>query len=387
MLWLAGLMGLLGVGAASLAIFNETGQNTDDDMEEASGATQTSGADGDLLDMLEPVVVQAPSHMEVIVDDLSENMETLPDPLGDDEPKPVPATLDLVSGMEDLPDLFDAPEEAPPQDTDLPPEIGSILAGLTGADTLTRGDAADQINGYDGNDTLDGGAGGDSLFGGAGFDLLRGDAGDDLLHGEADDDRLQGGAGNDTLFGHDGADRLEGGDGADSLQGSAGDDDLHGGAGDDALHGGLDDDTLSGGEGTDTLFGGWGNDVVRGHDDTTGDYLNGGGGNDMIVAGGADTVTGGDGADAILLSPGWGVEVDILDFDATEDRLLMVWDGGAGNAPPAFDLVPDTEIAGTHHVVVGGETVATLHQSEGLRPEDIAVLSPEQATAMGLRLG
>src|SRR5262245_3926011 len=62
-------------------------------------------------------------------------------------------------------------------------DIGTLLDGGRGTDTLTGGSAADILIGGAGSDVLQGGAGRDILIGGDGIDRLAGGADDDLLVG------------------------------------------------------------------------------------------------------------------------------------------------------------------------------------------------------------
>ena len=67
------------------------------------------------------------------------------------------------------------------------PNLGVIMYGGLGNDTLTGGSGNDILYGGDGDDTLNGGAGNDILDGGAGNDYLNGGAGDDIyLFGSGD---------------------------------------------------------------------------------------------------------------------------------------------------------------------------------------------------------
>lgn len=265
-----------------------------------------------------------------------------------------------------------------------------IMSGTPDADALEGGAGDDQINGYAGNDTVWGGGRDDDLYGGMGDDNVDGGAGDDSLHGDDGNDTLTGGQGNDTLFGHGDADSLAGDDGDDEVQGGDGNDSLTGGAGDDALHGGLGDDTLDSDAGADTLFGGWGDDVVLGHDpdapaEHDRDYLNGGGDDDTLVAGVGDVLTAGDGQDVLVLGD-WllqnlGTEpeqdapgpVEIMDYSSADDSLLLVWDGGGPD--PEIDVVADPALAGVSHILVNGDAIATVRGDLPL-VEDIRLVEP-----------
>lgn len=94
---------------------------------------------------------------------------------------------------------------------------------------------------------------GDLLFGNAGRDTIGGGAGDDTIVGGRDADVLNGDAGNDILLGNLGADRLDGGDDNDLLFGGRENDTLTGGVGDDVLVGDFGQDVLTGGDGADTF--------------------------------------------------------------------------------------------------------------------------------------
>lgn len=85
-------------------------------------------------------------------------------------------------------------------------EIGQVIQGSGGADSLFGRGGADQLIGGNGNDNLIGGDGNDLLEGGNGMDRLRGGAGNDILHGGTGDDRLEGGSGDNVLEGGDGND-------------------------------------------------------------------------------------------------------------------------------------------------------------------------------------
>jgi len=151
--------------------------------------------------------------------------------------------------------------------------------------TLGTGDV---IWGGLGNDTIIGGAGSDRARGEEGKDLVVGDGGvilflngirqhigsiqptlgdGDELYGDLDDDILVGGAGNDLLYGFEGADILIG-DNAELefVEGTlrelrsiatiaGGDDTIRGGDGDDVLFGGTANDLMVGGIGDDLMMG------------------------------------------------------------------------------------------------------------------------------------
>lgn len=327
MFLLAGMMGVMAVGAAALWGLEDVGNREED------------GSASD-----------AP--------------EALDDP-GSTEAATGPSIADIATGADD------------PEGDDW-----MVQSGDPDADMMTGTALNDFLHGYDGDDTILGQGAADELRGGAGDDSLDGGSGDDSLHGDAGDDTLDGGAGADSLYGHGGDDQLRGGDGADSLSAGQGDDTLLGGAGDDALHGYLGDDRLDGGAGHDTLFGGAGDDTLDGRDParasagtTDADYLNGGQGDDSIIAGGADIVTGGAGSDQISLGD-WlsgGSPVEVLDFSQDEDSLLVLYDEAA-TPDPQLTVEQDEADSSLHRLVLNGETIAQVHSATALRVEDVALV-------------
>lgn len=260
-----------------------------------------------------------------------------------------------------------------------PARSGAILAGEE-ADDLIDGTAGDdQIGGRAGDDTLFGGAGQDDLDGAEGDDNLFGGAGNDSLFGGSGEDFLSGDAGDDLLFGQDGDDTLDGGDGNDSLQGGPGDDLLRGGAGNDALHGGLGDDTLIGGNGADTFFGGAGNDLLIARDVAEDDglsvsYLNAGDGDDTLVAGGRDILTGGAGKDMFITGHWMTSAATVMDFDQSEDQLVVVYDS---NAPelPQIELRADPVMADRVDLFLNGAHLASLGGALGMVAADIVLVA------------
>lgn len=159
-----------------------------------------------------------------------------------------------------------------------PMQINSLtLLGLPGEDALvsSEGDdfigdgpdasiceangGSDRMVGEDGDDTLDAGTGPDWVWGGTGDDLLLGGPGDDELYGQGGHDILQGGDEHDVLWGGTGDDVIDGDDGNDTIYPGAGVDVVDGGAGDDTI---IILDTceltsgklLSGGSGADVLL-------------------------------------------------------------------------------------------------------------------------------------
>lgn len=119
---------------------------------------------------------------------------------------------------------------------------------LTGPATVNAGAGGDVLSaGSQGPITFNAGAGDDSVYSGPG---------DDVLHGSEGADRLFGSDGNDQLLGEGGADQLNGGAGNDLVDGGTGDDGLEHcsnciGSGNDP---GVGADTYTGGPGADKLW-------------------------------------------------------------------------------------------------------------------------------------
>lgn len=238
-------------------------------------------------------------------------------------------------------------------------QIGVMLSGGRGADTLIGGAGHDTIF-FDAEDVrVEGGAGYDMAFAEtdeavtlnlytAQFEAAFGAGGNDTFDARSPDPALafdvviDGGAGNDTIFGGAADDVLSGGEGADTIDAGDGNDVLlvdaldtyDAGAGIDEVyyvgdedlnvnvtsknaeifHGGSGNDTITtaqeyaaalyGKGGDDTLTGGWG-----------GDYLSGDAGN--------DTLEGGYGDDTYLFSYGFGQ--DTVSDDYVHDHTYYQW--------------------------------------------------------------
>ncbi len=265
---------------------------------------------------------------------------------------------------------------------------------LSGIEDATSGSGNDLLGGDDLGNVLDGGAGEDTLSGRGGDDSLVGDAGADLLDGGADQDTLIGGAGEDSLAGREGDDSLVGGEDADALDGGSGNDTMEAGAGNDTLIGGsgAGDDVLDGGTGRDfaqytsttqqvvidleagtaagseigsdqlsgieDLATGSGNDSLAG--DSADNGLDAGAGDDTLSGrGGDDGLTGGEGA-------------DLLDGGAGRDAL----DGGTGNDTLIGGADDDT-LAGGEDRDLGDYSAAT----------QAVVVDLEAGTASGVEIG
>ncbi|MFN6977628.1 MAG: calcium-binding protein [Gemmobacter sp.] len=312
-------------------------------------------------------------------------------PAGEDEPDPeLPPEAEADDGASG--DMLDFtgpvpgidPDSADSSDIPPAPDPDLVLTGTGNADLLVGGGGADTVVGGAGNDGLDGGAGDDVLCGGDGDDQINGRAGDDRAEGGAGDDTIDGEAGDDTLLGGDGHDRLAGHEGDDSLAGGPGDDTLLGGGGNDTLEGGPGDDWLAGGHGddvlvagtgADTLDGGEGNDTLVGGADPGGAvrYLNGGPGDDMLVLGGNDVGTGGEGADLFAILAAGDGTVQVMDYDAGADDLIVVYDPAVHSAP-TLSVAPGA-LPGDAVLMLDDQPVAIITGGAGLDPGQIRLVS------------
>jgi Ca2+-binding RTX toxin-like protein len=172
---------------------------------------------------------------------------------------------------------------------------------------------------------------------------------------DAEYERLSGGSGDDLIEGGEGRDSISGGPlggaGNDELRGGGGDDFLVGGVGNDVLRGGAGNDYFEDGIGNDSFYGDGGDDWMLIQTRQAGPatlYASGGDGNDLIeisvssadqvtvdagagddridLWGTADSVTLGDGSDAVSFSVSSTVQTEITritDFEAgnSGDRL------------------------------------------------------------------
>lgn len=206
----------------------------------------------------------------------------------------------------------------------------------------------------------------------------RGGDSDDLMRGSAGSDLLDGGAGADSVLGGAGDDQLSGGGGQDSLQG---------GEGADTLHGEASGDRLEGGAGPDTLFGGWDNDLLTGAEDGEAwrDYLNGGAGDDTLRGGDGDVLTGGAGADILVLDPsGEGAAIEIMDFDAAQDQIVILYEETGGGAAPEIDMRPHPEDPELAEILLDGRVVSTLPRDALPGVEGILLVPESAAAQLGL---
>ncbi|MFL6671664.1 MAG: DUF4214 domain-containing protein [Massilia sp.] len=204
-----------------------------------------------------------------------------------------------------------------------------IMLGGSGDDQFFGGGGVDRMNGGDGNDVLESGELYDPVT-----KTFRPDNLGDLMDGGAGNDTLLGGAGNDGMVGGDGNDVLIGGGGADWISGGAGDDEVYsGGKWDPVTKTHLPDDagdTLLGGDGNDLLAGGDGNDTLDGGSGHN--QLYGGDGNDKyIINSRADSVYDSGGTDSGIINVDW--------FKATPDVENWTWAAGVEKLPYWIDAL------------------------------------------------
>lgn len=181
-------------------------------------------------------------------------------------------------------------------------QLGAIIFGEAGNDTIVGGLGRDELFGGEGDDNIDGRNGSDMIDGGSpplanpGVNTLRGGRGSDVILGGIDVDMIMAGDGADQIFGFDGDDTILGGNGFDVISAGIGNDFVSGGRGSDDISGGPGNDEINGGDGQDVIRGGIGNDVLNGN--RSHDILEGGGGDDMLCGGeGNDELHGGSGID------------------------------------------------------------------------------------------
>ena len=256
-------------------------------------------------------------------------------------------------------------------------ELGNLITGSTGNDTLYGEYGDDTLDGGEGNDTLNGGVGNDTLRDGRGLNVLAGGEGNDIyivtdinrdrvleLVGDGIDTvqtALAGytlGAnvenltytGTSTLIGFGGIGNeldnlIIGGAAADNLSGMAGNDTLIGGLGNDNLDGGAGSDTASYATATSavtvslvsrTSSRGAGSDTLTSIENILGSTYNDtltGDGNANVIEGGAgnDTLSGGAGNDTLSYASASAAVTVTLANQGGLLGLLPINTGGAGN--------------------------------------------------------
>ena len=262
----------------------------------------------------------------------------------------------LASGSSDQPIVL-----SPNADTYIASDLGELINGMAGNDTITGGPGNDRINGNAGDDTLDGGSGIDILSGGAGNDTY-------FVNNTGDVVIENAGEGTDTVFStvHY---RLS--ENVESLV-MQGNTDLQGYGNSDAntLYGNTGNNLLNGGAGADTMIGGAGNDAYFVDNAADAVIENAGQGTDtvystahlrllanvehLVLQGGADLQGyGNDLTNAITGNSG----NNILDGGAGADAMY----GGAGNDAYFVDNAGDAVIENA------GQGTDTVYSTAHLR--------------------
>jgi len=196
--------------------------------------------------------------------------------------------------------------------------------------------------------------------------ILGGGTGNDTLFGNINDDVFYSADGNDLVTAMDGEDTIYGAGGNDVILANAGDDLVFGGSGNDNMSGGEGRDFMYGGAGLDTIIGGAGDDVLRGRSGN--DRIEGENGADLIVGGtGNDTLIGGSGADAFFFEAGPGDNV-IEDFSISEDSLEFSMVGLQGTDADYRDLLEYQNTA---------EGVVITYDASTILLEDVNISSIE----------
>ena len=107
------------------------------------------------------------------------------------------------------------------------------------------------------------------------------------------------------------------------------------------------------------MNGGGGDDALNGWEETAerADFLNGGDGDDTIFAGADDQVSGGLGADAIVLNTNMDGAARIWDFKSGQDTLVLVYEAGV---EPEVSISSDPEQADRWLIQANGTALAEV---------------------------
>jgi Ca2+-binding RTX toxin-like protein len=178
-----------------------------------------------------------------------------------------------------------------------------------------------------------------------------------------------------SISGQNGAGQFFGGSDDDFVVGGA---DVNGGAGADVLISQAFAAHLKGGAGDDALVGNFGQEgrsfaSLNAYLATDVDTLDGGAGDDRISGSHGDIMTGGAGADTLiaytdvaywaargLAQPG---AVHVTDFDASEDRMFIIFDEIRGDGPGptlAGRITTEVDADGALRIIGDGETLAVI---------------------------
>ena len=96
-------------------------------------------------------------------------------------------------------------------------------------------------------------------------------------------------------------------------------------------------------------------------------------------------MTAGEGENSILVDGGGdpGGVVQVMDYDAAQDQLLVLWDP-PGSPEPTVEVSEDPDRPGASQVLLDGRVVAIVHGATELTPGDIALLDRGDAARLGL---
>ena len=236
--------------------------------------------------------------------------------------------------------------------------IDDDITGTPGPDEIYTEGGNDTVNALGGNDTVGLGAGDDTADAGEGDDTVYGGAGSDDVSGGPGDDRIFLGDGNDIAIGfgdpttdHAGDDLIRGGDGMDIIIDGVGSDEIYGELGADLLST-IDIDGSP--DAPDMVYGGFGADVIAGDD--------------------GDTLSGGDGEDgfAIWTDEADDAEVELSDYDASTEQLILEFDSGTFPAYTNADIT--SEVVGDDlRILVAGKAIALLKGTNSFDPTLVSV--------------
>jgi Ca2+-binding RTX toxin-like protein len=231
------------------------------------------------------------------------------------------------------------------------------VIGTNGADTLQATDEQIFIDGLAGNDLLAGSWKTNNVFGNTGADTVHGHGGADVVTGGFGNDIGYGDAGPGLPAGFTtGFNQINYVEGDDIVLGGRGNDTLYGQGGNDLLYGG---DLSSGGTGRDLLFGGDGADTIYGSQaDGSADTLDGGAGNDAVVISRSGQLQG------MSISP--GTTVNLPDGTRLTGFEQFRFVGGFGNDTLTGGSRADSLVGGAgDDVISGGFGANTLDGGAG----------------------
>ncbi|MEF8707541.1 MAG: DUF4347 domain-containing protein [Candidatus Accumulibacter propinquus] len=195
------------------------------------------------------------------------------------------------------------------------------------------------------------------------------DKADFILGSSTSDAAIVGGLGDDFIGGLGGNDTIFGdAQTIDLTLVAGGDDTLYGGDGGDALYGGGGSDRLRGYDGADTLYGGMGDDRLDDGGDSDQDVLYGNAGNDTLISRGWND----------LLLGGDGN--DTYSIESTDTSVATISDIGSGT-----DLLrlksPGADFRYTRFTVVGSDLIINTWSTAGIALKSVHII--DMASAAG----